>query len=154
MLIYVFTEVDFIKDLGAITHSSNAMGEYKYANQKLFLESYYDVVMCSIINTIAFKDSKNYDEFKEHWNSFDNVLNSTVTCTCLLLIFVFPIYGFVSIVKHRKSLEFQAFIVENRVFLEDVSQRTVINSLYTIFFLARKAIMIMIFIFLNEYGNM
>ena len=94
-LIYVFPEVDFIKDVGVATYSSDYSGEYSYANQKLFLESYYDVVMCSCINTIAFMESKNFEDFKEFWNSFDNVLNSTVTCICLVLIIVFPIYGFV-----------------------------------------------------------
>ena len=117
-LIYCFPETTFIFDIGSSTHSSNFMLDYKYANQKLFLEGYYDVVLCSSINFVAFRES---EPFKDHWNSFDNRLNSTVACICLVLIVVFPIYGFVTIIRHRNNLECKKFLEEYKVFVEDVS---------------------------------
>ena len=59
---------------------------------KLVLETYFDLVICSFINTQAFLDSKNIEDFKEFWNNFDDFICSSITVFHFFFVFILPLY--------------------------------------------------------------
>ena len=48
-----------VRQIGIFVHSKNYVHDFISASFKLFLESYFDIVICTMINLVAFKRSKN-----------------------------------------------------------------------------------------------
>ena len=94
-LTFYYPEDESIKDVGVWAFDKDYTKSYKYANQKLFLETYLDNVMCCFLGINAFYQNKN--EFHEFWSTFDNAFCSIFTIVCSILIIVFPIYGLIKI---------------------------------------------------------
>ena len=59
---------------------------------KLFLESYFEVVVCSTINVIAFINYR--DDFKSFFSTVSDAICSIITIVFSALVLLFPIVGF------------------------------------------------------------
>jgi len=103
-LLTYFPKSKIVMDIGLWGFQIEYLETFKYANQKLFLESYMDIILFSLVNLSAFA-LNHWEEFGEYWSGFGNVVCSMFTVVSLLLIIVFPIFGFVVIHKNRKNLD-------------------------------------------------
>ena len=52
------------RKIGIFVYEDNYLGSFIDGVVKLFLESYFDIVICTFINLTAFIRAKNFDDFK------------------------------------------------------------------------------------------
>jgi hypothetical protein len=146
-----YPDVDWIKDLGVWAHEEEYIWNLRYANAKLFLESYYDLVLCVALGMSAFFGCKNFEEFTQFWTTFEDVLCSSLTILFFILVIAFPLYGYAKIRANQDHLTEPDFKDKFAVYIEDINMDSYYSSMYTILFMARKLIMISVFVLLNKY---
>lgn len=64
------------------------------ASQKLFIESYFDLAICSFINIMAFEESKDSKEFAKFFETRDDIICSLITFIYTTAVFIMPIIGY------------------------------------------------------------
>ena len=88
------------RKLGVFVYQDSYIGNFKNSVIKLFLESYFDIVICSAINITAFIKSKNSDDFWEFFGTLDDLLCSTITIVHANFIVIYPLFAFYLIWTH------------------------------------------------------
>ena len=78
--------------LGIWAYRREYSGLLEGAVYKLILETYFDLVICSFINVKAFSDAKDWDDFKEFWNNFDDFVCSAITVFHYVFVFYLPVF--------------------------------------------------------------
>lgn len=89
-----FARSTVARHFGIFAYQSDYWNEFVVASFKLFLETYFDLVICSSINLFAFYKSANREDLMEFFSSRDNVICSTITIVYSFLVVFFPIYVF------------------------------------------------------------
>jgi hypothetical protein len=98
-----FSKHERFRKLGIKTYSGSYWNEMKYEVFKLFLESYFDLVLCALLNYLSFeKDGKGIYNFTE---TFDDSLCTSITVVYLVLLLVAPFYGLYKIWRSRDELQ-------------------------------------------------
>lgn len=95
-LLYKCKKNETILKIGIWGFDEQFLQTYNYANLKLFLESYLDIVICVSLNMNALT-TNNYSEFGLFWSTFDDVFCSLITIISFFCLLVFPIYGIIKI---------------------------------------------------------
>ena len=73
------------------------------ASQRLFMEGYFDIVMCCFINLQGF--IIHYHEIEEFTSTRDDIMNSIVALLYTFLMIGFPIWTFLTIWENFKRLK-------------------------------------------------
>lgn len=115
------------------------------------MESYFDLCICSFINLNAFVSCNSFQDFKMFWVHPLDILCSSITLIYLVLVILFPIYGFIMIHKNQKVLHRQQIKQNIGVFYEGMKLNSYYSTLYTVFFLCRRLLTAFILINLHEY---
>ena len=66
--------------------------ELKEDSQRLFLESYFDLCFCSVLNVIALFNAISNGSISEHFSDFGRIFNSVLTIVYSILIIYVPIW--------------------------------------------------------------
>lgn len=72
---------------------------------RLFMESYFDLAICSALGTYAFAEVEDFSEFGEFWSNRSNIWNSTVTILGAVGCIIFPCWAYLTIKKNFKTLD-------------------------------------------------
>lgn len=150
-----FSYNTYARKVGIFVYEEDYRKELKNSTLKLFLESYYDLVICAFINFTAFYLVPSA-EFGSFWSGRDNIVCSITTIVHAICIFVFPFYGHFLIknfMKHTKTHHMDARKDEGniKIFLEGVSIKDYHSSMYNIYFLGRRLLTGGILVILNEH---
>ena len=124
------------RKVGMYVHEDNYWVGLVNGSFKLFLESYFDLVICTTINVTAFVRSKNMEDFKEFFATRDDVICSTITITYSFMILFFPVYCYKYILSYKGSFKKMDDIME--IIMEGVNPHNFNASMYTIYFLLRR----------------
>ena len=129
-------------------YKENYWREFSMASIKLFLESYFDIVMCVMLNFVAF--IKMEDEWSSFFATKTDAMCSTLTIIFSSLIFFFPVLAHYWIRKNQDRLgqEQDEFL---SILLEGVDPHNYHASMYTVYFLTRRLITGVILITLVEW---
>ena len=103
---------------------------------KLFLECYFDLVICTAMNITSFTRTKNFEEFKEFFDTMDDTFCSTLTILHAIFVVVFPLYSFYLIHSNQGKFEKKEGLLE--VLMEGVNPHSYHSSMYTFYFLVRR----------------
>ena len=80
--------------MGMWAFSPNYFTSIKVGTTKLFMESYFDLAMCSCLNTLILYRSKSWEEVLEYVTGRDNIMNFCISAVVVLWIFYFPILSY------------------------------------------------------------
>jgi hypothetical protein len=69
------------------------------------MESYFDLVICTMINILALYQTKNNQEFKSFFETPLDATCSTMALIYSILFFAYPIWGAVKIVMNQGKLD-------------------------------------------------
>ena len=75
-------------------YEKNYWNELVVSTIKLFLESFFDLTICTAINLTSFSRSKNKLDFMEFFGTRDDIICSTITILYACLVLFFPIYTY------------------------------------------------------------
>lgn len=87
-----FAGSKIVRKIGIAVHSNNYFHDFVASSFKLFLESYFDIVICTMLNLVSFKRSKNVSDFAEFFGTRDDAVCSTITIVYTIMILFFPFY--------------------------------------------------------------
>ena len=124
------------RKIGMFVYEDNYWTGLINGSIKLFLESYFDLVICTSINVTAFVRSKNLLDFKEFFATRDDIICSTITITYSFMILFFPVYCYKYIQSYKGSFKKMDEIME--IIMEGVNPHNFNASMYTFYFLLRR----------------
>ena len=110
--------------------------EFVSASFKLFLESYFDIVICTFLNLKAFIQKNDMNDFKEFFATNDDIMCSTITIFYTCLVVYFPVYAYFKIKFHQDNFDDPDPFLET--LLEGVNPHNYHASMYTVYFLIRR----------------
>ena len=90
----VFAKNKWARKLGMLVYVENYWEDFVDGTLKLFLESYFDLVICTGLNLTAFYRTSNLEDLKQFFVTKDDVICSTITILHACLVLFFPIYTF------------------------------------------------------------
>ena len=131
-----------------LVYEGNYWDEFVKASFKLFLESYFDIVMCVMLNFYAFITMD--DEWKSFFATRDDALCSSITIIYSALILFFPLMCFRMIRKNQGQLDndLGEFL---SVIMEGVNPHNYHASMFTVYFLLRRLATGIVLVALIEY---
>lgn len=130
-------------------HEKNYLQGLISSSQKLFLESYFDIAMCSILNTLAISRSKSWKDFLGFMEGRDNILNITLGTLCFVMTCWFPYYTYKVIQTQFKVLDKKATREKYLVFYDEIRVDTFIRAHYNTIFMIRRFLIVIVLIFMN-----
>lgn len=124
------------RKIGMAIHEDSYWGGFVMAVFKLFLESYFDLVICTSINLDAFTKSRDLTDFQEFFGTTSDIVCSLITITYTFMCLYFPFYAYKYIKSQQGSFEKMDEILE--VLMEGVNPYDFHSSMYTVYFLIRR----------------
>ena len=135
-LCVVFSKKSFARKIGIFVHEDSFTGSFVDGTLKLFLECYFDLVICTGINSTAFIRSKNLEDFKEFFETTDDTICSTLVILHVCFLLFFPIYTYHLINTNQEKFEKKEGLLE--VLMEGVDPHCWHASMYSFYFLLRR----------------
>ena len=102
------------------------------------MESYFDLVICTMINILALYQTKNNQEFKSFFETPLDATCSTMALIYSFLFFAYPIWGAVKIVMNQGKLGQKKIKDELGPLLDGIKLDHFHTSMYNIYFLVRR----------------
>jgi hypothetical protein len=97
---------------------------------------------------LAFITSKDMEDFKEFFGTRDDIMNSIVALTCLVLVLVLPIWVYRKVMEHFGDLDSKAVKGKYGVFLEGLKLRDPHAAAYNVYFMARRLAICTVLVFM------
>ena len=124
------------RKFGMFIFEESYFESFVFGTKKLFLESYFDLVICSFINLTSFLRSKNLEDFREFFMTRDDLVCSTITFLHTCFILFFPVYAYHIITLNQGKFHRMEGMLE--ILMEGVGPRDYHSSMYTVYFLIRR----------------
>lgn len=147
-----FAKYEFCRLIGMRVYSESLWQDFKIGGLKLFIESYFDLAMCSLLNVLAFFEKRGgkYD-FYDFWQTRDDIVCSILAIVYAIIIMAFPFYGYKQITKNFKQLSRKEVQMTIGIFYEDNRTNTEWRALYNIFFLYRRMFSVGVLVYIENY---
>ena len=112
---------------------------------KLFLESYFDLSICGILGVFAFIEFDSIDVF---FQSRDDIACTVLTILYTFFVLIFPVYTYRRVKSNFKRLFTKKTQKWYGYIIEDVSTKSVDQSLYNVYFMLRRFMLAVVLIFM------
>ena len=121
-------------------------------NATLLIESYFDLALSGFLNIYAISIAKNAKDLSEFFSTKDDVMNSSLAIIYCLMILFLPTVGFFLICKYQKEFSKRKALVNKfEIILGNTKINTLLRSLYTVFFLYRRFIIVMVLMWIDRF---
>ena len=100
-LAVAFARNRFARKVGISVYEPNYWKYFLRSIVKLYMESYFDLIFCTLINVAALLESKDIKVFEQFFATRNDIVCSIITLFYAFMSIVFPIYGLVMILKNR-----------------------------------------------------
>ena len=119
---------------------------------KLYLESYFDLVICSLINLDAFIVAESYEELKMFFTqSSDDIFCSVTTIFYGILMLSFPVFGYMLVKKYQGKFDDDETPEIVGVFMDGVRTDSYHGSMYNIYFLLRRFLTACVLVWVRRF---
>lgn len=136
------------RKLGVHVHEDSYKTALWQSIFKLFVESYFDLVMCAALGLLAFVDEG--VKFTDFWQTIDDSVNSSVSILYSIFVVAALFWFFSIITRNLKSLKLSKMTKKYGVLYSDNKFNTLARALYTVFFLWRRFMTVMILVFIDK----
>jgi hypothetical protein len=138
------------RKIGTYLHTPQGGKRLWNAFLKLFMESYFDFCFGVILNLIAFAEASKIGNLNEHFGSFTNVLNSSLTIFYGLALVLFPLNAYLMMKFNSKFLHLKQFKDKYGLYYEGMKLTEAKFYNYNIFFMIRRLVTVLVLIFVRE----
>ena len=135
-LCVAFRKLPLARRVGSFVYRDNYCSSSWESMLKLFLECYFDVVICTLINVTAFIRSTDIDDFKEFFIGVENVICSIITILHVFFIIVYPVFSFLLIRENQGKFDRMEGMIA--ILMEGVNPHSYHASMYLFYFLVRR----------------
>jgi hypothetical protein len=84
---------------------------------------YFDLALCVALNSIAFYQSEDLQDFELYFASFSDTLNSLTAMIFTVFVLVFPFWVYAKIARHFHELDDPKIVTEFGMMYEDLNTR-------------------------------
>ena len=144
-----FSKYEKARLLGIYVYSKSYVNDFLHSSFKLFLESYFDIVICTMINLVSFKRSKNAIDFAEFFGTWSDTACSTITIVYTFTILYMPVFVYKLIRNYKDDLDNQNELL--RIVMEGVNPHNYNATMYTFYFVVRRLLTGVILVVFHEY---
>lgn len=124
--------------IGIWAHEDSYSSMFGIASSKLFMESYFELLIFTIINVLSFEGSINAGTFKQFYSTPLEVVSISLVGAYLLLFLIYPIFGAVLIYMNQENLKYGKVPSQLKPFLEGLKMNNFHSLMYNIYFLIRR----------------
>lgn len=114
------------------------------------MESYFDLVLCTVLNTYTLCRSSDKAELLSFFTGTSNILNNIIGSVCMLLVLYFPIYSFRVIKGNFGNLQTKKIKDRYEIFYDGIRTNTMLRAQYNTIFLLRRFITVLVLVFWNH----
>jgi len=140
------------RSLGVLLYEDDHLRQVGMETMKLYLECYFDLVICSFINVDAFIVAESKEDLKQFFTrSNDDILCSTITIFYTVLVFAFPVFGFMIVRKYQGKFDDDDVPEIVGVFMDGVRTDTYHGSMYNIYFLFRRFLTAFVLVYVRSF---
>ena len=130
----------YARRLGIWAYEDSYTNSFGQASAKLFMESYFELAIFTLINIIAMIKSGQSGNIEEFFDSPIEIVCSVLVFLMIILFIIYPIYGAVMIHKNQGYLWTKKAQVTLKPFLEGLKLHSYHPSMYNVYFLIRRLI--------------
>jgi len=136
-----FADTKGARAIGANLYTKNASRRLFNSYVKLFMESYFDLCFCAMLNLIAFMEAKNKGVFIV---GRDNIICSILTVFYLPMLVIFPVWIFFTIRSNLTTLSLKITNERIGVLYEGLKEK---SPYFNVMFLIRRLVTASVLIF-------
>lgn len=114
---------------------------------RLFLESYYDLVLIGYLNVYAFFEMEGMHDFFMLFTNISDIVNTLIALVCFVLIHIFPLWVFLRLHRSQDELQDPQVKMNYGIFYEGIKTECYATSIFNIFFMGRRFFIVIILIF-------
>jgi hypothetical protein len=137
--------------MGMWAYEDSYSREATQGTLKLFLEGYFDLILCAFLMFLAIStsDGKDYDEF---FKGFNNRFCFSLTVFYAISLFIFPIFGIYKIYvgSKWKILDSDDFQHSYNYLVSDLNLSKFSTSMYHMFFICNRIIIATTLVFMRS----
>lgn len=138
------------RKLGPMVYSKDYSGDTKKGYIKLMMESQLLLSFCAVLNMVALARASEEGTLGLHFSSVGDVISSISTIFYVLVLVLFPGWGFYSIIKNKDSLNTVSMRKKAfSVFTDNLRTGSLGQSLFNVFFLLRRVITVLILVLIT-----
>ena len=142
------------------SHYARLVGQFAYEDHylinlsrdsiKLFMESYFDLVFCAMINIWALTHFQNSADLQSFFETPLDVLASTLTIIYSILLLIYPVFGYIGVWKNQGRLNTRKVQKQLQPLLEGIKLNEFHSSMFNVYFLWRRLFSGIILVAFNE----
>jgi hypothetical protein len=133
--------------VGIWAYEDSYTNTFAQASAKLFMESYFELFIFTLINIIAMVDSIQLGILGQFFSTPLEITSSVLVFIIVFTFFVYPIYGAVSIHKNQGRLHLKKVKVYLSPFLQGLKLNNYHATMYNVYFLLRRFMTAWILVF-------
>jgi hypothetical protein len=100
----IFSKNKYARTVGIFVHEDNYLKYGLKAIVKLYMESYFDLIFCTLINLAALMENKSMISFEQFFATRNDIICSIITLFYAVMTIIFPLYGLIMIIKNKDNL--------------------------------------------------
>jgi hypothetical protein len=130
----------YARKLGIAVYSKDWKKDIVDQSVKLFVESYFDLVMCSGLAMHAFyvDDGKGRYSFPLFWKAKDDIWCSIISIGFTFLIIYYPVKSYLFVLENFDKLHLKKFRTKHEALFEESRVETKLQALYMVIFMLRR----------------
>lgn len=117
---------------------------------KLFMEGYFDLVLCSLLQIIVISNSETKEEFDSFFNTFNDKFVVALTLFYSLALLIFPVFGWYKIIRNYELLEDPDFNGQYEYLISDLVLSERSSTYYHMLFVTSRIIISFVLIFMRN----
>jgi len=137
--------------MGMWAYEDSYSREATQGTLKLFLEAYFDLILCGFLMflVISGSEGKDYDEF---FKGFNNRFCFALTVFYAVSLFIFPFFGIYKIYRGSKNEELDSdeFQEKYNYLISDLNLSKFSTSMYHMFFVCNRIIIAITLVFMRS----
>jgi hypothetical protein len=91
--------------MGMWAHEDSYSRETSQGTLKLFLEGYFDLILCGFLQFLVIYHSRNATDYDEFFKGFNNRFVFALTIGYSICLFIFPFFGIYKIFRGHRNKE-------------------------------------------------
>ena len=131
-------KLHYARRAGIWAYEDNYPKAFGSSSVKLFMESYFDLVICTMINVLALCQAETSEEFNSFFATPLDAACSTISIVLSLLFIVYPIWGALKIRFNQGNLDSKKCRKELGPLLDEIKLDSYHSSMYNVYFMIRR----------------
>ena len=145
----IFRKYQWCRNIGIAVFNRHPTRSFVQGFLKLFMESYFEVIICLALNLYAIINYKN--PVQGFFNNSNNITCSLFTIFYSLLAIIFPVWGTIFLVRNFDNLHLNSIKLDYNFLFSDLKLKHLRQVLFHMLFLLRRLATMSVLVLLSDF---